>query len=104
MTKIEILLVRGCKSKNPKVRLKSLYKRFYYYEYKDSDMIIILVNICDKYCKFSNFELVSKLAPQIWNNESFETRALNTLISKIRFSKIEKFKSYIPPAKFRNIK
>ena len=110
MNKSDILIIRACKSKKPIIRLKSLLNKMYLSD-DYGIMIYVLSKICDRYKLFdgienyihafhSTFTTFGKDNDNLSRND-IQFIEVNTLISKIRLSKIDKFPGYIPPAKFR---
>ena len=124
MRNIDQLLVRACKSKEPLIRLRTVYRRFYtrcapenvYLE----SITQILARICDEHLSITVLELITNLHPNsVWypnfevrttppenlkpkrETEIFLNRALDMLISKIRQGKASEFNGLTPPAKFR---
>jgi hypothetical protein len=104
MTKLEQLFIRACKSSDGKKRIRSLYRRFYYYEYDPQHAVNILAEICDKHLHLKTAELISDLSP---NNEwkhpanNYWERCLSILIGKIRLSEVSKFDGLTAPLRFR---
>lgn len=110
MDTFDILIIRACKSKKPLIRLKFLLKRMYLSD-DYGIMIHVLSKTCDRYKLFdgideyihvfhSTFTTFGKDNDNLSRND-IQFIEVNTLISKIRLSKIDKFPGYIPPAKFR---
>jgi len=110
MHKVEQLVIRACKSKDPNTRLRRVYDRFYLRSasdnlYRDA-MVHVLANICDKHLDLTVIEVISgcqkdRLFPRA-DQPSFEERALNYLISKVRFTEVIKFEGLTHPIHFRN--
>ena len=95
LTATQNLLIRACKSENPKKRLQSVYKRMYLYidEYRlyRKEMIGILSNLFSEINKreITIIDIFSELDPNkyFFERESdydFRERCLEVLISKIR--------------------
>lgn len=105
MTKTEILFIRACKSKNPSVRLRSTYRRFYVGidEYIDLHISYILAEICDKFLDLKTADILYSLHPR--NNlnceTSYDIRCLNFLKSKIRFAAVSGLNGYVKPRRYR---
>lgn len=114
-TKIQNLIVRACKSKNPQKRLVTLYKKFYHNEFENevelqlmtmNVMTNIMMFIIDEY-KLSNlYEFYNEVSGMccleklrgfdscsgndtVFNNYLFAS--YKTAISIIRFSKVSKY-------------
>lgn len=113
MRKIDILLVRACKSGNPRKRLSSIYKRFYsriYYGVSSEAEYSLLSNDIMSMLERSNIswgkQLTNALYPKvrILNNSDgteYWEYVLSTLVRIVRYSDPEKFKGYIAPSRFR---
>lgn len=109
MDKIEILFVRACKSENTLERIKSVYRRFYYSEYKSEPVACILTRIASKYDLIRLRELIQDLDPQnSWEfgyNEDtpYYERVVAIMASTIRLANVDKFPGYRVPAMFRKL-
>ena len=98
MTKLDMLLIRACKTENPNKRLRSIYRRFYLnskeYEF---NLVGIMSKIVDEYCPITMIEYFrikdekkrqydtclavhGEMPPEEWEQE------LNILINHIRFN------------------
>lgn len=110
METFDMLLIRACKSKKPLTRLNSVINR----KYLSCDyglMIYVLSKICDKYkiisgveeyitAFHSTFITFDKVQDNL-STDDIRFMEVNTLISKIRLSSIDKFPGLILPAKFK---
>ena len=124
MNNLDQLLIRACKSREPLVRLRTVYRRFYTNSAPENvyieSIVQILARICDENLNITTLDIVTELHDNsIWypNPEVRTTdpdvlkpkrervpyleRALNVLISKIRQGKATEFDGLTPPAKFR---
>lgn len=109
MDKTELLFIRACKSLNPSVRVKSVYRRFYAIEPKSIYIVYALIKICDKYLKISLTDIINDLNPDnswkyIETKMDYYDRVMSVLISKIRFAKVEVFPEYKVPRMFKEDK
>ena len=111
MDKLTQLFIRACKVKNPRKRVLSVYRRFYYAGSGDPSchIVLILAKICDTYSLFGSAALLSELHPSnAWKHSgqgeaaTYEERCVGLLISKIRLTKIAVFPGLTRPAPFRN--
>jgi hypothetical protein len=112
MNKTKQLLVRACKSFNPHVRLRSVYKRQYWRGAPDHllDFYIaeLLSGLCDDYDIITTSKLVSALHPDnAWkhglkSDDDYYTRVVKVLTSKIRLTKVAKFPGLTSPLRFKN--
>jgi hypothetical protein len=105
--KIDLLIVRACKSREPLKRLHSVYRRFYLIQGKpDKHLVVILSRLCDKYVPFKIIDVLNELSPATdWKYEEcedFYSRAVMIMIIKIRLADIDCFPGYVSPACFRN--
>lgn len=109
MEKIEALFVRACKSRNSVARIKSVYRRFYYPEYKPEAVACILTRIASKYNLVKLHEIIDDLNPRdAWkfgcNEESpYYERVVAVMSSTIRLTNVDKFPDYPVPAMFRRL-
>lgn len=109
MNNLDQLLVRACKSKEPEIRLRSIYRRFYFSTDDEIrvrvSLVAILAKICDDNLTSTVTEVITGLSPNRYNQLNVEIeyldRALSFLISKIRLTRIDEFDGLTPPAKFR---
>jgi hypothetical protein len=107
MEKLDVLFVRACKSSDPKIRLKSLYRRFYLNnENPTPHLVNILGNIVDKHIPMSAVTLMYELSPvnnwKYGEGAKFHDICLGVLITRIRLSKVDVFPGFVKPAQFRN--
>lgn len=101
------LIIRACKSRDPMIRLISVYNRRYLKSSNPKSHIVnILSEICDKYLDISIFKLLNDLNPNnIWeeeNKKDYPTICMYILMSNIRFSEAKLFPGCKPPIFFRN--
>lgn len=103
----EMLFIRACKSKNPHVRVLSVYKRYYLFKLDPPPDIFIVSSILMSLIlklKLHNdhmmMDMIHKLRPHPtgqYPNELFgytyEERLFGHVISAIRFTHINKFPS-----------
>ena len=106
MSKIEMLFVRACKSRNPYKRVRSVYRRFYW-SGGASDHIIsgLLADICDKYLEVKLHEVIERLDPNGFMrdpNESHTERAFKYCVSRLRLSEVARFPGYRIPCRFKS--
>ncbi len=113
MNKYDMLFVRACKSRNPKIRIQSVYRRFFLSnDNDDHDFYIasIIATICDRYNPISTCNLLTALHPDsfwkygISKNESYWASSIKIMISHLRLSEVSKFEGYIAPCYYRNNK
>lgn len=106
ITKLEQLFVRACKSLKPRVRVHSVYRRFYgdVTSNPDVHIIMILGNLSDKFLPMSILEVMQKLdpsAPRYLNEYDYIAVCVDTLINNIRLSPMDSLPEMSTPAKFR---
>jgi hypothetical protein len=108
MTKIELLLVRACKTSDPQRRVRSVYQRYYgryQKEVMDNALVGILATICDSNLNIPLLRVLSAMSPQARGNYdhdmSYTVFCVNFLISKIQNSEVSNFNGYVGPARFR---
>lgn len=108
MDKTQMLFIRACKSSDPKIRLVSVYRRFYNphlnTEERKPMIALILSKIVDQYRPYTeSWSLLDLLSPSNdWRNgTAYWDKVINVLMNRIRFSGREKFPGFIPPLKFR---
>ncbi len=109
MNKIDQLFIRACKSYEPTIRLRSVYRRFYLSgraseKVYEGAVISILSRICDKYVPFRSEDLIEQLDPDHWISrelESYNKRVLRAIIYQIRMSPVASFPNLTSPRKFR---
>lgn len=109
MDNITQLYIRACKSKDPRTRIRSTYRRFYG-KYGEAEMnnalVHILASICDKYLDLSVLDLCCDLNPYKYLREDtrpYAERVVDVLASKIRLTEASVWlsKGYIKPLRFR---
>ena len=108
MTKTEMLFIRACKSGNPTLRVKSVYRRCYLSSSKEIHSVYIaciLLGILEKYFKYNLSEIISYIAPEYQINldhYSYYNKVIQAVINNIRFTEGSKLpKEFIPPIHFR---
>lgn len=111
METFDNLIVRACKSKKPITRLKSILRRTYLSD-DYGIMVYVLSKTCDKYVLFDGIEnyissfhsTFTTFGKQCTNLSMEDIRfiEINTMISKIRLSPVDKFPGYIAPSKFKD--
>tara|TARA_R110002072_G_scaffold299355_1_gene474686 strand:+ start:1313 stop:1645 length:333 start_codon:yes stop_codon:yes gene_type:complete len=109
MNKIDQLFIRACKSRNPKKRVLSVYRRFYCS--RDNVEFYVagtLTDIVDKNLDYSASDMLSDMNPDnawrwVEGDASYWERVNAVLISKIRLSKIDKFEGLTAPLMFKKV-
>jgi len=107
MTKTDQLFIRACKARNPLTRVESVYRRFYLERNNPHPHItMILARLCDEFSPFTTSRFVSELSPENnWRygdeDDSFELRCIQRLISKLRFTEATKLVGMTVPLAFR---
>ncbi len=107
ITPLEMLIIRACKSKNPRKRLESVYRRFYYHKVNTSAILHILLDVIDKYFPTLPSKAIMYTKPDFYDKSlSWEERTLNGCIFRIRSEQVDKIlpNEFIWPALWRNIK
>lgn len=119
MDRIDILFVRGCKSKDPATRIRSIYRKFYLVgsETTEIDILRFLVGIFSRIVE-KYFMKEMRLLDFIWNlnpnvskypgikeeyrtSEVYLEKALYELMSLIRFSSRYDYPEIPIPSKFK---
>jgi len=87
MSKVDMLFVRACKSKNPSQRVRSVYRRFYLrVEYpRTSDLLVILSRLSDEHLNLK-FADIFRYMPWLDDKLDFEEKLLVIVINKIMLS------------------
>lgn len=104
MTKLDMLWVRACKSKNPQRRLQSVYRRFYLCgEPEVEDLAGILCDLVDKYLDLPLHNVIDGLNPNhpYYMEHTYHEQVLAFFTSKLRLSPSSCYKGYIAPRRFR---
>ena len=107
---LENLIVRACKSKNSKRRLRSVITKFYWiprdmpFDVRYSR--VVLSNICEKYglitlSKFVGEYISREHMNHLLSSNSDDDLITEILISSIKLSPITKFPGYRAPLYFR---
>jgi hypothetical protein len=110
MNKTEQLLIRACKSGNPRRRLESVYRRQYLAQphgIRGSDLCCVLIPICEQYCNVRLGAVLMSLDPssRYFPNEvprDYLDNAADALIDIIRFTRGSEFTGLTLPGRFRN--
>lgn len=109
MTNTEQLFIRACKSLNPELRVRIVYRRFYgsYDDNHDADIAYLLTKIVDKYDLVSTIDLIESLNPMDkWkyanDDDLYLTIVMKVMISKIRLCEISKLDGFKKPLRFRH--
>lgn len=109
MNKIDQLFIRACKSLNPDIRLRSVYRRFYgNYEHHDIHIANVLISLNEKYDIVSAKICMLELSPDNFImfgctiDDDYYLIVKKMLTSKIRLSSIKKFPGMKTPLKFKN--
>ena len=108
MNNVEQLIIRACKSKDPDVRLRSVYRRFYYDTDDEhriaSSLVGIMASICDRYVPIKPSEIIKQLDPaNFWGRTdvTYLYRVFDTLVSQIRLTRTDQLEGLTPPVQFR---
>jgi hypothetical protein len=111
LTKTQQLLIRACKSLEPKKRLISVYKRFYYRHASEQEMTVFLIGILSKIINEFGIsdilDVIQELNPNSIKNKMFnknyvyEEVVLQYMISKIRLTEASKIEGFWVPLRFR---
>jgi hypothetical protein len=98
---LESIFIRACKSRNPEVRLKSVYRRFYCKE-KPSEILLayLLSEIVDKYKLISVQRLISEFDEKFARVDAKQA-FLWTIVNSIRYSETKKFTDLRIPRRFK---
>lgn len=112
MNKLQLLFIRACKAKNPSVRVKSVYKRFYNRQYyNERDMAAILLTVVEECYPIPARKLIDELNPaHAWLYEKHDEKltyhhhVLNVLITHLRLADASRISGWIYPAWVRNSK
>lgn len=106
MSKIEMLFVRACKSRNPYKRVSSVYRRFYWSgEVVDHIIVGLLADICQKHLEVKLYKVIERLDPIGFmrdSNESHTERAFKYCVSRLRLSEVARFPGYRTPCCFKS--
>jgi len=112
MNKIDQLIIRACKSKNPDTRLKSVYRRFYC---SDEELFFasitgILARLCEDNLSFTVGALITELNPgngwkygvnTIARDYNYWEHCSKVLSSRIRLSMVSEFDGLSIPRRFK---
>lgn len=106
LTKIQILFIRACKSKNSETRLLSLYRRFYLTCPKEEAkeyMADLLSEIVQDNNLIKLTNLIGDLSPTnyFYSSFNFNEKVFHIMIHAIRFAEIKKFDGFISPVRYR---
>ena len=107
MDKVQALIIRACKSNSTQYRLKRIYQSVYYGNYDPCHMLVILLDIVEKYKLVRLRYLIQELNPaNAWKygasvEDSYEERACKAFISIIRLTEVAKFEGLPIPSRFK---
>lgn len=115
MDKVTQLIVRACKSRDPEVRLKTLYRRFYLVNPDDDQTVYfhmagLLSTLCDNYLDVRMSRIVGDLCPSnqwkfgVNEDDSYWQGIVKVLTSYVRGAHRDSFPGLTPPAMFREKK
>ena len=95
MSKLDILLVRACKSNNPKKRLNSIHRR-YWLVTNDRDRINCLIYalqiICERHCENIFEKHINYMLGYPYDGVTdISVKTLNSLIHIIRWTEYKRF-------------
>lgn len=110
MKNLDQLFIRACKSREPLVRVNSVYRRFYLSQGGEDENVIaicnVLIYLIDRHCRGSWHLLIEELGPsKDWMyppDLTYHARVLRIVISRIRLSHVKVFDGCRHPAVFRN--
>lgn len=108
MKKHDVLIIRACKAKDPKRRLRTLYRRLYG-NFDNSLADSVMLNNLARIVSEHNLMDVKKLCDNIFMDNyytdlSCKDRIFKTLYNHIRFMPVSEIEGYIVPARWRNKK
>lgn len=94
MKPLEMLIIRACKSKDAKKRLKSIYHRYHCHVFGDTitdlDLVYMMLPTIDKYFPMLPSQIISNTQPTpFFKEETWEERTLRVLINRIRFERVD---------------
>lgn len=107
MNKNHALFVRALKAGSD-FRVKRLYQKIYYHEFKDEYLMGVLLGIVKEYNLMKTNDWVDGLNPSngwmygVPDTASYCERCVKLMSSFIRLAPISKFKDYPVPAFWRN--
>jgi len=100
------LFIRACKSNNPELHVRAVYKRFYVngndHNTVRNALINILGDICDKHIQTNIRDLMMDLQPggrYGGPKLPYLDQCLSVLVSIIQTTKVDQFKGLTTPAK-----
>ncbi len=106
LTAVEHLLVRACKSTNPRQRLQSVYRRFYLANGQPLSgwhcAMEILFPVIEKACPMTADTAFIEMRRCVRNNMTNDWDFADIVISHIRWSSTDEIEGYRKPARFRN--
>lgn len=111
MDSVRQLLIRACKARNPNLRVRQVYRRFYGklpLEQETFCLSGILSTICDEHLEVKVASLITDLSPNnrwkfgIEDDESYLSGVVKVLTSNIRLAERDRFPGLQAPALFRN--
>lgn len=116
MDTLTTLFIRACKSKEPTIRLRSIYRRFFVDGIPDDLMWACiasrLADICDKYWTDNASYLVQEMFPSNeWrykdgdSNEPlpYNQKVVRILVNRIRFTHVDRFPDLKKAARYRRL-
>ena len=109
MDNTTLLFIRACKSKDPRTRIESVYRRFYLTaeseEQKQQHIVGILSKVCDTAkIPITFVGMIDELHPDHLiakfedEPQPYITRARRVLEKYIRFTAVEDIEGYVKPA------
>jgi hypothetical protein len=109
MNKTHLLFIRACKSKDPKKRVSSVYRRLYLSDHTPDDFALagILASIGEQYLNYPLSDVLVDLHPHhkwkygLTESASHWAFVKAVLISKLRLASIDRFPGYIKPKRFK---
>jgi len=105
LTAVEQLLVRACKTLNPRKRLKSVYRRFYLANGQQLSgycALQILFPVIDKGCPMSAVTAITEMRRCVQNSMTSDWDYADILVSHVRWHTTDEIKGYRIPARSRN--
>lgn len=105
-TKMDQLWIRACKSKDPLIRIHSVYQRFYCNASVDDAVPFIagiLVDVCDRLCPISLSRIINALSPSGTVHGRYYEKVVVCLMNHIRYTEKEKLPFLIVPKHMRNV-
>lgn len=96
MDKLKILIVRACKSNNPRKRLNSIHRRYWLVTHNDRERINCLINalqtICENHCQNIFQKHINYMLGHSYDGVTdIQEKTLNSLIHIIRWTEYKQF-------------